>query len=87
VRRSPAYDDGAWIALCGPSAPRPLQAIVRAVDPHLDVEVEGTGSDWTATVIERPELAADFDEVSVTRISTGTSFQFEPRKSIPITPV
>ena len=40
---SPAHEDGAWISLCGPDAARPLQAIVRAVDPHLDVEVDGLG--------------------------------------------
>jgi hypothetical protein len=87
VRRSPAYDDGAWIALCGPASPRPIQAVVHAVDPRLDVEVAGTESEWTARVVEGLEPAPDFDEVAVTRISTGSSFQFEPRRSIPITPV
>jgi hypothetical protein len=87
VGRSPAYDDGSWIALCGPGSTRPLQAVVRGVDPHLDVELTGTGSDWTVTIVERPEPAADFDEVAVTRISTGATFEFEPRRSIPITPV
>jgi hypothetical protein len=87
VGRSPAYDEGAWIALCGPDSPRPLQAVVRGVDPRLDVEVVGSSSDWTATVVERAEPAPDFDEVAVTRISTGASFQFEPRRSLPITPV
>jgi hypothetical protein len=87
VSRSPAYDDGAWIALCGPDSERPLQAIMRAVDARLDVEVAGTASDWTATVVERTEPAPDFEEVAVTRISTGASFEFEPRRSLPITPV
>ncbi len=31
--------------------------------------------------------AEEFDEVAVTRISTGASFVFEPRLSLPITPV
>jgi hypothetical protein len=87
VSLSAAHDDGGWITLCGPSSVRPLQAAVRAVDPHLDVEVTGSDTDWTATVVRRDEPATDFDEVAVTRISTGASFAFEPRRSLPITPV
>jgi hypothetical protein len=87
VSSSPAHDDGGWLTLCGPGSLRPLQASVRAVDPHLDVEVTGTDTDWTATLVRSAEPAADFDEVAVTRISTGASFAFEPRKSLPITPV
>ena len=60
---------------------------MRAVDPHLDVEVTGSDSDWTATVVRRDEPAPVADEVAVTRFSTGASFAFEPRKSLPITPV
>jgi hypothetical protein len=87
VRPSAAHEDGGWITLCGPSRVRPLQAAVRAVDPHLDVEVTGTDSEWTASVVRRDDPAPDFDEVAVTRISTGASFAFEPRRSLPITPV
>ncbi len=84
---SAAHDDGGWITLCGPSSLRPLQAAVRAFDPHLDVQVTGTATDWTAAVVRRDEAAPDFDEVAVTRISTGAAFTFEPRLSLPITPV
>jgi hypothetical protein len=87
VTGSPAHEDGGWITLCGPGSVRPLQAAVRAVDPHLDVEVTGTATGWTATVVRRLDAAPDFDEVAVTRISTGASFAFEPRRSLPITPV
>lgn len=87
VTPSPAHEDGAWIALCGPEDPSPLQAIVRAVDPTLDVEVEGTAEEWTARVVHREEPAAEFDEVAVARVSTGASFVFQPRTSLPITPV
>ena len=65
VRRSPAHEDGAWVSLAGPSEKRPLQAIVAAVDPHLDVEVTGTDTDWTARVIETDTAAKEFREVSV----------------------
>jgi hypothetical protein len=87
VRPSPAHDDGAWLALCGPSSLTPLQAAVQAVDPHLDVEVSGDDRAWTAHVVRRDTAASEFDEVAVTRISTGVSFTFEPRLSLPITPV
>src|SRR5690349_223313 len=87
VSTGPAHADGAWISLCGPGSIRPLQAAVRGVDPRLDVEVAGTAEAWTATVVRRGEPAPDFDEVAVTRISTGAGFTFEPRRSLPITPV
>jgi hypothetical protein len=83
----PAHEDAAWISLCGPSSIRPLQAAVRGVDPRLDVEVTGTGTDWTATVVRREEVAPDFEEVAVTRISSGVAFEFQPRRSLPISPV
>ena len=87
VTSSPAHDDGGWITLCGPDSVRPLQAAVRAVDAHLDVEVAGAATDWTATVVRRDEPAPVAEEVAVTRFSTGASFAFEPRRSLPITPV
>ncbi|HYQ66970.1 hypothetical protein [Actinophytocola sp.] len=87
VTPSPAHEDGAWISLCGPAERRPLRAVVQAVDPRLDVEVEGTAEEWTARVVTRAVPARELDEVAVTRISTGSSFTFEPRRSLPITPV
>lgn len=87
VSASPAHEDSAWISLCGPDEIAPLQAIVRAVDPYLDVQVEGTAQEWTARVVQRDNPAAECDEVAVTRVSTGASFVFEPRRSIPLTPV
>ena len=87
VTSGPAHEDGAWISLVGPDSTRPLQALVRAIDPTLDVEVLGTETGWTATLVERVEPAEEFGEVAVTRFSTGTAFEFQPRTSIPITPV
>ena len=92
---SPADDDGAWITLCGPSEPRPLAAAVRAVSPHLTINYIDipNGSSllardtWLARVVTGPEAAPECDEVAVTRVSTGSSFVFGPRTSIPITPV
>lgn len=87
VRACAAHADGAWVSLCGPGSLAPLQAIVRAVDPHLDVEVRGTDTDWSATVVTREEPAAECDEVAVTRFSGGSTFAFRPRRSLPLTPV
>ncbi len=87
VGASPAHEDGAWIALCGPDDVASLQAVVRAVDPHLDVEVTGSATAWTAHVVRRSEPAREADAVAITRFSSGAGFVFEPRRSIPITPV
>ncbi len=87
VHRSPAHEDGAWASLIGPAEKRPLQAIVAAVDPHLDVEVVGSESDWSARVFATGSAAKEFPEVSVAKISGGATFVFEPRKSLPLTVV
>ena len=87
VRPSPAHEDDAWISLCGPDWTAPLQAIVRAVDDHLDVEVVGDAEEWRLAVVRRDEPVPEPDEVAVVRFSTGTGFTFEPRRSLPITPV
>ena len=84
---SPAHDDGAWISLCTPESYQPLQAIVAAVDPHLDVEVEGAADDWIARVVRRETAAKELPEVSVAKVSGGSTFVFEPRKSLPLTVV
>ena len=94
-RPSPAREDGAWISLCGPAEPRPLAAAVRAVDPHLEIKYidipNGSSrlprDSWTARVVTRDDTLPECDEVAVTRVSTGSSFVFQPRTSIPITPV
>jgi hypothetical protein len=87
VHTSPAHDDGAWISLCSPESVQPLQAIATAVNPHLAVEVSGTSTDWTAELVETDTPAAELPEVSVAKVSRGSSFQFEPRRSLPLTVV
>jgi hypothetical protein len=87
IRASPAHEDGGWLDLCGPASPRPLQAVVQAVDPALTVEIHGGDGDWTLNVIENAIRATEFDEVAITRLSTGAGFVFERRRSLPITPI
>jgi hypothetical protein len=85
VLRSPAHEDGAWVSLAGPTETRPLQATVAAIDPRLDVEVAGTDSEWTARIIETDTAAKELPEVSVVRVSGGSTFVFDHRKSLPLT--
>ena len=90
VRPSPAHEDGAWVSLCGPEWTDALQAIVRGLDPHLDVAVTphpdaGDGA-WRAAVFRRPAAAPEAEEVTVAKFSTGTTFTFQPRRSLPLTP-
>lgn len=87
VHRSPAHDDGAWIALCSPESAQPLSAIAAAVDPHLAVQVSGTDTDFTAELVETGTAAAELPEVSVAKVSGGSTFQFQPRRSLPLTVV
>lgn len=87
VRPAPAHDDGAWIALCTPDSTGPLQAIVTAVDPHLAVAVTGTGTDWTAEFQHTDTATTDSPEVQVTKFSLGATFEFQPRRSLPLTPL
>ncbi|MFE7226698.1 hypothetical protein ACFU7D_18025 [Nocardioides sp. NPDC057577] len=87
VRPSPADEDGAWVSLIGPEWFVPLRAAVQALDPHLDVEVTALEDGWRAEVVRRAEPAAEASEVAVVRFSTGADFAFEPRRSLPITPV
>lgn len=84
---SPAHEDEAWPALVSPEAVAPLEAIASAVDPHLHVGVSGSATEWTAVITETDTPAKEFSEVSVAKFSGGSSFVFQPRKSLPLTPV
>jgi hypothetical protein len=87
VHRSPAHDDGAWISLCSPESLQPLQAIAAAVDSRIQVRAGGSNSDWTAELVETDDAAKELSEVAVTKFSGGSTFQFEPRRSLPLTVV
>jgi hypothetical protein len=87
VHRSPAHDDAAWISLCSPESAQPLQAIATAVDPHIEVRVSGSSTDWTAELAETDTAATELPEVSVAKFSGGSTFQFQPRRSLPLTVV
>ncbi len=85
VHPAPAHDDGAWISLCSPASAEPLQAIATAVDPHLVVRITGSDTDWTAEFERTDTPVKDSPEVQVTKFSLGATFEFEPRRSLPLT--
>ena len=87
VHRSPAHDDAAWISLCSPESTQPLQAIATAVDPHIEVTINGNSTDWTVELSETATPTTELPEVSIAKVSGGSTFQFQPRKSLPLTPV
>ena len=87
VRRSASHDDGSWISLCGPASTAPLQAIATAVDPHIAVQVTGTDTDWTLELQHSDTVAKEASEVEVVKFSGGATFEFESRKSLPLTVV
>ena len=68
-----------------------MRALVRSGLQQIGIvnwrEYAGAEEAWTARVVRREDAASDFDEVAVTRFSTGATFAFEPRRSLPITPV
>jgi hypothetical protein len=85
VRHCAAHDDGAWISLCTPESTKPLQAIATAVDPHVEVNVTGTDTDWTLELTTTDTAAKELSEVAVAKVSGGSTFQFESRHSLPLT--
>jgi hypothetical protein len=87
VHTSPAHQDNAWISLCSPESVQPLQAVATAVDPHLQVRVTGANTEWTVELVESDTAATEFPEVSVAKVSRGSTFQFQPRRSLPLTVV
>ena len=67
VRRSPAYEDGAWISLVSPV--RTAAAGDRAGRRSASrAEVSGTESDWTVRVIETDTAAKELPEVAVCQV-------------------
>ena len=87
VHRSPAHDDAAWISLCSPESTQPLQAIATAVDRQIEVRVNGNSTDWAVELAETDTATTELPEVSIAKVSGGSTFQFQPRRSLPLTVV
>ena len=90
VRRSPAHEDGAWIALTGPAERRPLQERRSKLvfSAYLDVgrRRQAHGSGW-ARIFAADTAAEELPEVAVVKFSRGASWEFENRRSLPLTVV
>ncbi|HME80354.1 MAG TPA: hypothetical protein VKI00_33225 [Mycobacterium sp.] len=87
VHPSPAHDDAAWISLCSPESVQPLQAIATAVNPRIEVQITGSHTDWTVELSETDTAASELPEVQIAKVSGGSTFQFQPRRSLPLTVV
>jgi hypothetical protein len=87
VHHSPSHDDGSWVSLCSPASPAPLQAIATAVDRYIAVHISGTADDWTAEFEKTETATKDSPEVEVTKFSQGATFEFQERRSLPLTVV
>jgi hypothetical protein len=64
-----------------------LQAIATAVDPHIEVRISGGNTDWTAELSQTDTATTELTEVSIAKVSGGSTFQFQPRRSLPLTVV
>jgi hypothetical protein len=62
-----------WIGVLAEGHDRALRAIAMSVDPHWTVEADGVGK-WL--VYRSATAAAEFDEVTLTKFSTGVAFGF-----------
>jgi hypothetical protein len=78
-------DDYSWFALLGREPHRALGAIVRTVDPRarcLPCEVPGARAAWAVVIDPEAEPAAEAPEVGLTKLSTGATFRFVPRRPL-----
>jgi hypothetical protein len=57
------------------------------VDPHIAVRLVGTDADWTAEFEMTDTATKVSPEVEVTKFSLGATFEFQPRRSLPLTVV
>ncbi|GAA1479784.1 hypothetical protein GCM10009624_02240 [Gordonia sinesedis] len=84
---SDAMRDDGWLALLDVDHTEPLQAIATAVDPRWSVsDVRDYGAGLQVWVTHADTPLTESDEVAIARVSSGSTFDFEPRRPIPITP-
>lgn len=88
-RASGALDDGAWPALLTPDDLRPLNALVRGVNPRFLAQADAADEHgWRVAIDLADDPFREASEVAVTRFSTGAGFAFTDRgKPLPLTVV
>ncbi|MDO3645941.1 hypothetical protein [Nocardia mangyaensis] len=86
---SGAQTDGAWPSMVTPDDLRPLDALVRGVNPRFVARVTATDQHgWTVDIDLADTPFREASEVAVTRFSTGAGFAFTDRgKPLPLTVV
>ncbi|MFF2086221.1 hypothetical protein ACFVVM_20785 [Nocardia sp. NPDC058176] len=86
---SGALTDGAWPSMLTPEDLRPLDALVRGVNPRFVAQVTATDQHgWTVDIDLADHPFREASEVAVTRFSTGAGFAFTDRgKPLPLTVV
>lgn len=86
-RRSPAQGDGAWVSLVDAAHLEPIEAILHAVEPCWHAEVVADDEDGLSLRIVSGEPTEESSDVGLVRFSKGAAFEFEPRRSLPLTVV
>ncbi len=86
-RRSLAHQDGAWVSLLDADHLEPFEAILHGVDPSWRAAVETDDEHALSLRIVSGEPTEESSDVGLVRFSTGADFQFERRKSLPLTVV
>ena len=86
-RRCLAHRDGAWVAFLDPDHLEPVEAILRAVHPTWHAEVAACDDDVLSLRVVRGEATEESSDVGLVRFSTGAGFEFEKRRSLPLTVV
>ncbi|WP_410876224.1 hypothetical protein [Nocardia sp. A7] len=77
---SGARTDGAWPSMLTPEDLRPLDVLVRGVDPRFVTRLTATDQHgWTVEIDVADQPFREASEVAVTRFSTGAGFAFTDR--------
>jgi hypothetical protein len=84
-RRSLAHQDGAWASLLDADHLEPVEAILHAVHPTWHAEVLADGDDRLSLRVVRGDPTEESADVGLVRFSTGAGFEFQERKSLPLT--
>ncbi len=78
-RDTGAVSDGGWPSMLDGDHLGPLDAMVRAIDPHFRCVGVSDGDDLVVEVVRTETESNVPDEVTLTRFSTGTTHSFEDR--------
>jgi len=78
-RDTGAGTDGAWPSMLDGDHLAPLDAMVRAIDPHFHCVAVSDGDALVVEVVRGEHETPVPDDVALTRFSTGTTFSFEDR--------